>query len=148
MYCTYNNHIYIYIVTYIEWFHTWKALWHLSPSFGATLPVEWASRVRAGDPRCSRPPPRREAMWHPPPRRRERHTSPESYTWVAKGWFIDVIWNWSNPFSLLLNVPQILKARVHLKFPKFWKWPIWLLLIPFKQQMRITTTFCGFAPKK
>ena len=38
--------------------------------------------------------------------------------------------NHSNPFSLLLNPPQILKTRVHLQFQKISDWPIWLLIDP------------------
>ena len=34
----------------------------------------------------------------------------------------------NNPFPLLLNVPQILKTSVHLKFWKICGWPIWLLI--------------------
>ena len=35
-----------------------------------------------------------------------------------------------NPFPLLLNVPHILKTRVHLQFWKICGWPIWLLIDP------------------
>ena len=35
-----------------------------------------------------------------------------------------------NPFPLSLNVPQILKTRVHLQFRKISDWPIWLLIDP------------------
>ena len=35
-----------------------------------------------------------------------------------------------NPFTLLLNVPQILKTRVHLQFWKISDWPIWIFIDP------------------
>ena len=35
-----------------------------------------------------------------------------------------------NPFTLLLNVPQILRTGVHLQFQKISDWPIWLLIEP------------------
>ena len=35
---------------------------------------------------------------------------------------------WHNPFPLWLNVPQILKTRVHLPVWKISGWPIWLLI--------------------
>ena len=36
----------------------------------------------------------------------------------------------TNPFLLILNVPQIQKTGVHLQFQKISDWPMWLLIDP------------------
>ena len=52
-----------------------------------------------------------------------------------------------NPFRLLLNPPQILKTRVHLKFWKISDWPIWFLIDPlFRKQFKNKATICRFCP--
>ena len=59
--------------------------------------------------------------------------------WTVTGRTRIQIWAWAprcislgvtNPFLLLLNVPQILKTGVHLQFQKISDWPIWLLIDP------------------
>ena len=54
----------------------------------------------------------------------------------GKRWFNNIVTGLSyvcritNPFPLLLNVPKILKTRVHLPVWKISGWPIWLLIDP------------------